>query len=65
MTDVEVEQMYLNLCDRSNQQHTLLVIYAPWCPHCRDIEKEVRGGGGGGAWASELVCVHVCVYGDA
>lgn len=35
------ESLYLSLCERSNDQHMLLVVYAPWCPHSRAVEHEV------------------------
>lgn len=37
----EAEQLYVQLCDRANDHHTLMVLYAPWCTHCQGIEKEV------------------------
>ncbi|PNH01216.1 hypothetical protein TSOC_012916 [Tetrabaena socialis] len=43
----EARQLYLSQCERANSQHSLLVLFAPWCPHCRDLEDEVRKGEGG------------------
>ncbi|KAG2500811.1 hypothetical protein HYH03_001573 [Edaphochlamys debaryana] len=38
----EAKQLYLQQCDRGNSQNTLLVLFAPWCPHCRDMEDELE-----------------------
>ncbi|EFJ50569.1 hypothetical protein VOLCADRAFT_88507 [Volvox carteri f. nagariensis] len=38
----EAKELYLRQCDRGNSQNTLLVLYAPWCPHCRDMEDELE-----------------------
>lgn len=40
----DARQLYLSQCDRANSQNTLLVLYAPWCPHCREMEDEVGSG---------------------
>ncbi|PNW74801.1 hypothetical protein CHLRE_12g509250v5 [Chlamydomonas reinhardtii] len=38
----DARQLYLSQCDRANSQNTLLVLYAPWCPHCREMEDELE-----------------------
>ncbi|KXZ55958.1 EYE2 protein [Gonium pectorale] len=38
----DAKQLYLRQCDRGNSQNTLLLLYAPWCPHCRDMEDELE-----------------------
>ena len=39
---VEAERMYSSVCERSNDKHVLMVLYAPWCPYCKAVEQEVR-----------------------
>ncbi|KAG2445933.1 hypothetical protein HXX76_000536 [Chlamydomonas incerta] len=41
-TIADARQLYLSQCDRANSQNTLLVLYAPWCPHCREMEDELE-----------------------
>ncbi|KAL6761624.1 hypothetical protein V8C86DRAFT_837782 [Haematococcus lacustris] len=38
----EAEELYLSLSQRTNEQHVLLVLYSPTCPHCQTIEGEVE-----------------------
>ncbi|GFR44864.1 hypothetical protein Agub_g6207, partial [Astrephomene gubernaculifera] len=38
----DARQLYLRQCERGNSQNTLLVLFAPWCPHCRDMEDELE-----------------------
>ncbi|KAF5826813.1 hypothetical protein DUNSADRAFT_1973 [Dunaliella salina] len=37
----EAESMYMALCERTNEQHVLLVIYTPGCPQCKQMESEL------------------------
>lgn len=37
----EAEQLYLKLPERSNDKHVMLVMYAPWCSHCKAMETQV------------------------
>jgi thiol-disulfide isomerase/thioredoxin len=37
----EADQLYVSLNERTNEQHVLMVLYAPWCPYCQAIEPEV------------------------
>eukprot|EP00967_Tisochrysis_lutea_P119700 scaffold195678_cov14-Tisochrysis_lutea.AAC.1 len=36
----EAESMYMALCERTNEQHVLLIIYTPGCPQCKQMESE-------------------------
>jgi len=38
----EAESMYMALCERTNEQHVLLIIYTPGCPQCKQMESEVE-----------------------
>lgn len=40
----EARALYQAQCDRGNAHHTVLVAYAPWCHHCREMEDEVGAG---------------------
>jgi len=37
----EAESMYMALCERTNDQHVLLIIYTPGCQQCKQMESEV------------------------
>lgn len=37
----EARALYQAQCERGNAHHTVLVAYAPWCHHCREMEDEV------------------------
>jgi thiol-disulfide isomerase/thioredoxin len=36
------EALYLASYRQDLNRHKLVVVYAPWCPFCREIEAEVR-----------------------
>lgn len=42
VTAEQAESMYMALCERTNDQHALLVIYTPNCQQCKQMESEVR-----------------------
>jgi len=48
----EAESMYMALCERTNEQHVMLIIYTPTCQQCKAMEDEV-----GCAFPSALIRV--------
>lgn len=37
----EAQQLYDGMYDLTNTHDTLLIVYAPWCKYCKNIEAEV------------------------
>ncbi len=53
----DARKLYQQQCERGNSSNVLLVLYAPWCPHCRELEDEV-GARRCAAVASHVRCQH-------